>query len=105
MKKATLLSATTTYPNQESAENSVKDLVKQGKVACGSIEGPIKSIFLWNGKLCTEEEWKLTIKFNPKHLQAVESKILDEHPYEIPQWVTTEVMPSKEYHSWATNPI
>jgi periplasmic divalent cation tolerance protein len=90
----------TTFPDKQSCEEMVKLLVTQKIIACGQIDGPIESCYMWEGSLCLEKEWRLVVKYPKNRRKDVEAIIVKTHPYKLPQWLTTEVECSKEYKDW-----
>ena len=54
------------------------------------------------GKPEQAEEYRLTFKCLPTHLDAVSDRVHALHPYSIPQWVVvTATSVSEKYLSWA----
>lgn len=78
----------TTTSNCEDAEKLAQECVKQRLVACAQVEGPIRSFYSWQGKLENEEEFKVTFKFLAKNTEKLEAWIKENHPYDVPQWIT-----------------
>ena len=68
--------ATTTCPNEKTANSIVGSLLTEDLIACGQVEGPMETNYKWNGKLVREKEWRVTIKFAPKKRKDVETRIL-----------------------------
>jgi periplasmic divalent cation tolerance protein len=76
--------------------------VQAGLAACAQVDGPITSIYRWEGKVAREAEHRLLLKFTPDAQADLERTLLAQHPYDTPQWV---VLPashvSEKYLSWA----
>jgi periplasmic divalent cation tolerance protein len=96
--------ATTTCPNEKSANSIVGSLLKENLIACGQVEGPVKTNYLWKGKLVRENEWRVTMKFALDNRNELENRTNELHPYEVPQWVGWEATASKMYCQWINNP-
>jgi len=94
----------TTCSSKEIASSIVNELLSAKLIACGQIEGPIESIYRWEGKLAKEAEWKITLKFDFVKQEQLEENIGKIHPYETPQWVVWEAGASEEYYNWVTEP-
>ena len=92
----------TTCSNKEVALRIINELLSAKLIACGQIEGPIESIYRWEGKLEKENEWKITLKFDLGKQGEIEENIAKIHPYQIPQWVVWEAGASEEYYNWVT---
>ena len=102
--KSKLVIGLTTCQSKESAITLIQSLLGKQLIACGQIEGPIKSIYLWEGKLTQETEWRVVLKFNKINCDELTTAIRVEHSYEIPQWVYWEIESSNEYSKWVNNP-
>ncbi len=92
----------TTTTDRESAENLARGSIEAKLAACAEVEGPIRSFYRWEGKLESAEEFRVTFKFIPERAQELEAWLRENHPYEIPQWLTIQshyVM--AEYWQWA----
>jgi len=90
-----------TTPDATTAERIGEYLVKQNLVACAQIEGPMKSIYQWKSKLVNDEEWRLTLKTLEANYTLIEKKVLEMHPYDVPQVVSFEIKDGfNEYLAW-----
>lgn len=96
-----LLQVTTTLPSQEQALELGRALVEAGLVACAQMSGPITSLYRWQGKLCEDQEFRLTLKTRLGLYKALEQKILSLHPYQVPQILATEMTDwNQDYGLW-----
>ncbi|RDU58089.1 divalent-cation tolerance protein CutA [Helicobacter sp. MIT 99-5507] len=91
--------------------NDIKDvnklqniLLEKNLASCIQIN-QIKSAYIWEGKICNEDEIQLSIKTNKKNAKKIESIILDTHPYEIPQILILKSKASKSYLKWHKNEL
>lgn len=86
----------------ESAERLARGMVESGLAACAQIDGGVTSVFPWKGRVDTETEWRLMVKF-PAANEARMREWLDEcHPYETPEWVVVRAADvAPEYLRWA----
>ncbi|MDO4641530.1 MAG: divalent-cation tolerance protein CutA [Neisseria sp.] len=75
---------TTTVSSPEEAERISMLLLEQRLAACVQAES-IQSKYVWEGKICVDEEIRLTIKTARCHFGAIEKIILQNHGYECPQ--------------------
>ena len=90
----------TTVASQKDARNKVHNLLESKLIACGEIEGPFSTIYLWNKNIVEDEEWRVTLKF-PKNLKTkIKLRVSEIHSYELPQWMYWEVETSDEYKTW-----
>jgi len=97
-----LMIAWTTVGTSDDAERIATDSTLLNETVCIQIEGPIRSYYRWQGKPEQAEEYRLTFKCLPTHLDAVSDRVHALHPYSIPQWVVvTATSVSEKYLSWA----
>ena len=82
-----LISCTTTVATKEQASELAMQLVSISLAACVQIDGPIESHYQWEGKLCCEREFRLTIKTTQSVWLNLEKHIQENHPYDEPQLV------------------
>ena len=92
----------TTFASRDDALRVGRTLVEENLAACAQIGGPIRSVYRWEGKLCDEEEFPLTLKFLGKNGPALEQRLRELHPYSTPQWYALLVdRVAPEYLAWA----
>ena len=98
---------TTTSDNREKLLELATKLVEDGLVACAQVAStPITSIYQWEGKTETSEEFVLTIKTIERHFKAVEKTIHELHNYDVPQIVAVEVVEiGTEYQKWLVGSV
>ena len=77
-----------TCPNQESAESIAMMLVEKKLAACVNIVPGLISVYEWQGKIEKSQEYLLIAKTKSTAFQAVESAILERHPYELPEIIS-----------------
>jgi len=76
-----------TCPNQEIAVKLGSALVEAKLAACVNIIPGLTSIYTWQEKIETSTEVLLIIKTKTSLFQALETFILQNHPYECPEIV------------------
>ena len=74
-------------------------LLSEKIVGCIQIE-KIKSIFSWEGKINSEEEWKITLTTNSNLIDLIIQAIHTTHPYDVPQIVWHTVNTNQNYENW-----
>ncbi|OAM34468.1 cytochrome C biogenesis protein [Eikenella sp. NML96-A-049] len=90
----------TTCPSQAEAERISGLLLQHQLAACVQYE-TIQSQYIWQGKLCCDNEIRLTIKTATRHYPAVERLILEHHSYDCPQILLLPVSDGVEvYLKW-----
>lgn len=80
----------TTVPTPAEAETIGSLLLEQKLAGCVQAES-IQSKYLWEGKICHDEEIRLTIKTARCHFGAVEKTIRQHHSHECPQIIMLPV--------------
>lgn len=101
-----LFLAWTTTATRAEAEQLANGLIAAEQASCAQIEGPIRSIYRWQGKLESLEEYRLMLKL-PGHLvSSAEAYVLGHHPYETPEWVVVAAdRVSEKYLSWTLSTV
>ncbi|MGR9088761.1 MAG: divalent-cation tolerance protein CutA [Gammaproteobacteria bacterium] len=80
-----------TCPDLKSAETIARLLIERHLAACVNILPGITSIYRWQGRIESAQEHLLLIKSNEDSYQAVESALLDNHPYELPEIIAIPI--------------
>jgi periplasmic divalent cation tolerance protein len=100
------LMAWITCPSQELAQKIAQSLLEQQLIACAQISGPIQSMYTWEGKIHSDEEWRLVLKTTAQVQHQLIAKVLEIHPYQTPQIVLTEVIGGHpEYLNWIQDSV
>ena len=90
----------TTTATAEEAQSLARGIVEAGLGACVQIQ-PIQSIYRWQGRLCNEAEFRLSIKAGQAHYAALERFISAHHSYETPEIVQIPITAgSAAYLQW-----
>ena len=100
-----LIEIRTTFPSKEEAVDCGTQLVQSKLAACIHVEGPVTSIFSWQGRIETVEEFTCCCKTLTTKLDACQTKIKDIHPYETPQIVFVQCAASSDYIAWMQESI
>ena len=95
--------AWTTVSKASDAEALAAVIVERRLAACVQIDGPIVSVYHWNGHTERAEEFRLSIKCTTNQLPELEREVLQRHPYETPEWMVVRAdHVGEKYLSWAT---
>lgn len=90
-----------TCPDKDSAEMLAHLLVNEQLSACVNILPGISSIYWWQGKSTSAQEYLLLIKAHKDHYQAIETNIKAHHPYELPEIIAVSIENGlPEYLHW-----
>lgn len=72
------------------AESMARTLVEGGFAACVNAL-PVRSTYRWKGELCLEDEVSLLMKVADQGVGALRRRVLELHPYELPEFVVLAV--------------
>ncbi len=98
-----IIEISVTYHDEETALIAARTLVEQRLAACAHVEGPVTSIYWWDGKVQQEPEWRLIAKTSPSSKDATAAAIVNDHPYDLPGLLTTSADVSDEFAAWVKN--
>ena len=91
----------TTWPAATDAAAFAGALVGERLAACVNVLPEMESVYSWHGAVERERERQLIIKTTTARLEALERRVAELHPYEVPEFV---VMPlaggSAAYLGW-----
>jgi periplasmic divalent cation tolerance protein len=91
----------TTTERREDAERIARTLVEERLAACVQVAGPITSIYRWQGKIETAEEWQCRAKTRRDLYAKIEQAIRRLHPYETPEILAMPILAgSADYLAW-----
>ena len=90
-----------TCPDEACARRIAEALVDEGLAACVNQLPSVRSTYRWEGALCTDSEVLLLIKTTAARFTALKSRLLELHPYEVPELVAVPVSHGHEaYLDW-----
>jgi len=87
------------------ADSIALGLLEAGLAACINIVPSIKSFYRWQGKVQQDNESLMLIKCAANNLMALQERVLELHPYELPEIITVSVtggLPA--YLDWVLQP-
>ncbi|WP_225846946.1 divalent-cation tolerance protein CutA [Streptomyces sp. HPF1205] len=98
---AEYLTVLTTTDAPEKADTLARSAVEAKVAACAQIDGPVTSVYRWEGAVQTEQEWRILFKTTSDRYPALEAHIKAEHDYDTPEIIATPVTHgSADYLSW-----
>lgn len=90
----------TTCSSKKEAKLISKVLIKSKLAACIQ-RTKIKSIYKWDGKVCEDKEYLLTIKTKKQNYKKIQSKIKENHSYDLPEIIGINITNiSREYKNF-----
>src|SRR5258705_13613479 len=81
----------TTVGTEEQAYLIGRELVARRLAACVNVFPGVRSIYRWQGKICTDSEFVLMAKTLEREFPAVEATIRELHSYELPEILSFHV--------------
>lgn len=91
----------TTFDAEEEAESLAMAAVEARLAACAQTEGPIISVFRWEGGMQKEREWRVAFKTTAALADRLTEYIVREHSYDVPEVVVTPVIGGhRDYLEW-----
>jgi periplasmic divalent cation tolerance protein len=91
----------TTVPEKKSGQEIAQVLVGERLAACVTVSGVSESSYWWKDKISQDQEYILFIKTRGKLYSQVEEKILEIHPYEVPEIIALPLIQGyKKYLDW-----
>ena len=81
----------TTVGADERAEQLARQLVDERLAACVNVHPPMVSLYRWKGAVERETECQIVIKTTRDRLAALEARLRELHPYELPELVVIVV--------------
>ena len=86
-----VLLALTTAPDGETAGRIARALVEERLAACVNRLPGVASTYRWRGMLQEDAEVLLLIKTTRARLPALEARLGELHPYEVPELIALDV--------------
>ncbi|MDH3513628.1 MAG: divalent-cation tolerance protein CutA [Gammaproteobacteria bacterium] len=95
----------TTCPDAAAAERIAQALVSEHHAACVNILPIAKSVYRWKGRVESAAEQLLIIKSLTRAFGDIRRRILELHPYELPEIIAVPVADGHpEYLAWIRDP-
>jgi len=101
MNKPELITALCTCPDEATAAKLSRGLVGERLAACVNIVPAVRSIYRWKTEICDEGEVLMVIKSTRSRFDALQTWLLEHHPYDVPEVVALDVSKvADEYRAW-----
>ncbi len=96
-----LLMVITTVSSEKDGEQLAGVLVEESLAACVQIDGPVSSLYRWDGKLQRTSEYRLSIKTAIQNWPKLRERIAKLHPYDEPEIIAVPISHSSQgYADW-----
>lgn len=95
------LAVLTTIGTEEKAHRLAITAVEAGLAACAQIDGPVTSVYFWEGRVEKDIEWRVLYKTTAAAFDALSAHITAEHDYEVPEIIATPITAGGDaYLAW-----
>ena len=89
---ARVIAVLTTTPSSEVADRIGTALVEEGLAACANVLPGVSSVFRWKGEVSHESEVLVILKTTAAALGALQRRLVELHPYEVPELIALDVV-------------
>lgn len=90
----------TTLGADADADALARTLVDERLAACVNVLAPMTSTYRWQGTVERDAERQIVMKTAPERLAALEQRLRELHPYELPEFVVLDATASAAYAAW-----
>jgi len=91
----------TSFADRDTAERVAETLVSERLAACAQLLGPQHSIYRWKDAIEHATEWRVELKTAAARLTALERRLLELHPYEVPECIALPIVHGSDaYLRW-----
>jgi periplasmic divalent cation tolerance protein len=87
----TICQVSTTIGSREAAQELARGAVQARAAACGQVGGPINSVYWWERRVESADEWVVVFKTTTERYPELERYIRSQHPYDVPEIICTPV--------------
>lgn len=87
--------------SHEEARTIAQHLLEHRLAACVNIVPGVESVFHWQGKIETEQEWMLVIKTTRALFDRLKVALQKVHSYQVPEVIAVQIVDgSEDYLAW-----
>jgi periplasmic divalent cation tolerance protein len=90
----------TTLGADADAATIARTLIDERLAACVNILPPMTSVFRWQGKVEQDREQQIVIKTAQDRVRALQARLRQLHPYELPEFLVLDATASDAYFAW-----
>ncbi|MEU6521476.1 divalent-cation tolerance protein CutA [Streptomyces sp. NPDC046924] len=100
---AEYLTVLTTTDTADKARALAAGAVEAGVAACAQIDGPVTSVYRWEGAVREDQEWRVLYKTTAERYPELEAHLKRVHDYDTPEIIATPVTHGSDaYLSWVS---
>jgi periplasmic divalent cation tolerance protein len=90
----------TTLGADADAAAIARTLIDERLAACVNILPLMISVYRWQGKVEQDREQQLVIKTAQDRVWALQARLRELHPYELPEFLVLDAIASEAYFAW-----
>lgn len=92
--------------NRDAAEKIGESVIEKKLAAIVQITGPVKSMYMWHGKMLKGEDWRIVMKTTRDLYEELEAEIKRIHPYGVPEILAVPVLEGNmDYLNWISKEL
>lgn len=96
----------TTCGSREEAQRIAREIVERRLAACVNIVPQIESVYRWQDKIDSANEWLLLIKTTAAHFTRLRDALLQLHSYDVPECIEIAIEDgSAAYLEWIADSV
>jgi periplasmic divalent cation tolerance protein len=96
----------TTAASNEEAQKIAHALVERRLAACVNIISLVQSVYRWQGKVESADEWLLVVKTTQAAFERVRDAISELHSYDLPECIALPIDDgSPNYLDWIADSV
>ena len=90
----------TTLGADADAAAIARTLIDERLAACVNILPPMTSVYRWQGRVEQDREQQTVIKTASDRVDALQARLRQLHPYELPEFLVLDATGSDAYLAW-----
>jgi len=95
----------TTIGSETDALGLARTLIDERLAACVNVLPAMVSVYRWKGSVEQEKEHQVVIKTSADRLAALEIRLRQLHPYELPEFLVLDVGGGAAYLAWVRESV
>ena len=100
MPASTVAIVLTTLGADADAAALARTLVDERLAACVNVLPVMTSIYRWQGKVEQDREQQIVIKTSSDRVAALQARLRELHPYDLPEFLVLDAGGSEAYLAW-----
>jgi periplasmic divalent cation tolerance protein len=100
MPASTVSIVLTTLGADADAAAIARTLIDERLAACVNILPPMVSVYRWQGNVEQDREQQIVIKTAADRVAALQARLSQLHPYDLPEFLVLDASSSEAYLAW-----